>query len=60
MSFLESHRIHAVAQTAGFRAIGEYVTKMSVASVAKRFNSLQKARAVEAVGDYVHFDRLGE
>jgi hypothetical protein len=59
-NFLESDRVHAKAQAAGFRAIGKDVPKMRTAGVANSFDAGCAVAGVEVIGDGIHGDRLSE
>jgi len=56
----QRHRVHAIAQATGGRAIREHVAQVGVTRVANGLDALQKRRPVESVGDDILFDRLGE
>ena len=59
-NLLERDGIHAIAQSAGFRAVGEDVAKMGVAGVADRFNARGPVAAVQMISDSITGYRLSE
>jgi hypothetical protein len=59
-SLLESYRVHAKAQAAGFRAIGKDVPEMRIAGVANSFDAGCAVAGIEVIRDGIHGDRLSE
>ena len=60
LGFAEGYRVHAVAETARGRAIGEDMAEVRSARVADGFDALQEAGPVEVVGDDVGGQGLGK